>query len=47
MTENKKVDDILEQWLKDTISWIRAQHGLNTFEFQAENGIFLVERVDI
>ena len=36
----KKVDGLLEQWLKDTIPWTRAQHGLKAFLFQTDNGEF-------
>ena len=36
--ESKKVDGMLEQWLKDTIPWMRAQHGLKAFQFQTLPG---------
>ena len=34
MTETKTVDGMLEQRLKDTILWMRAQHGLQHFSFR-------------
>ena len=40
MAESKKVDGMLEQWLKDAIPWMRAQHGLKTFQFQTDNDEF-------
>ena len=39
MADSKKVDGMLEQWLKDT-TWMRAQHGLKAFQFQTDNGEF-------
>ena len=36
----KKVDGVLDQWLKDNISWMRAQHRLKGFKFQTDNGEF-------
>ena len=40
IAESKKVDRMLEQWLKDTIPWMRAQHGLKAFQFQTHNDKF-------
>ena len=40
MADSKKVDGMLDQWLKDTIPWLRAQHGLKSFQFQTDNGEF-------
>ena len=33
MAATKKVDGVLDQWLMDTIPWMRAQHGLKGFKF--------------
>ena len=38
MASSKKVDGILDQWLKDNIPWMRARHGLKGFKFQMDNG---------
>ena len=35
---SNKVDGVLEQWLKDTISWMRVQGGLKGSKFQTDNG---------
>ena len=40
MAATKKVDGVLGQWLRDTIRWMRAQHGLKVFEFLTDNGEF-------
>ena len=40
MAATKKVDGVLEEWLKDTIPWMRAQHGHKGFKFQTDNGEF-------
>ena len=40
MTSSKKVDGLLDQCLKDNIPWMRAQHDLKGFKFQADNGEF-------
>ena len=34
------MDGIGEQWLKDTIPWMRAQHGIKVFKLQIGNGKF-------
>ena len=34
------VDGVLEQWLKDIIPWMMAQHCLKEFKFQTDNGEF-------
>ena len=36
MASSKKVDGVLDQWLKDNIPWMRAQHGLKGFKFQTD-----------
>ena len=38
MTSSKNVDGVLELLLKDNFPWMRAQHGLKGFKFQADNG---------
>ena len=40
MATTKKVDGVLDQWLKDIIPWMMAQHGLTSFKFQTDNGEF-------
>ena len=40
MAESKKVYGMLEQWLKDTIPWMRAQRELKAFQIQTDNGEF-------
>ena len=40
MASTKKVDGVLDQWLKDNIPGMRAQHGLNGFKFQTDNEEF-------
>ena len=40
MASTKKLDGILDQWLKDVIPWMRVQHGLKRFMFQMDNGEF-------
>ena len=37
MDTPNKVDRELKQWLKDTIPWMRAQHGLKGFKLQGLN----------
>ena len=34
MASTKKVDGVLDQWFKDNIPWMRAQHGVKGFKFQ-------------
>ena len=38
IASSRKVDGVLEQWLKDNIPWIKAQHGLKGFKFETDNG---------
>ena len=40
VASSKKAGGVLEQWLKDTIPWMRAQHGLKGFKSQNDNGEF-------
>ena len=40
MASSKTVEGVLDQWLKDNIPWMRAQHGLKGFKFQPDNGEF-------
>ena len=40
MASSKNADGVLDQWLKDNIPWMRAQHGLKGFKFQTDNGEF-------
>ena len=37
---SQKVDGVLDRRLKDSIPWMRAQHGLKDFKFQMDNGEF-------
>ena len=40
MALSKKVDGVLEQWPKDNIPRMRAQHGPKWFKFHTDNGKF-------
>ena len=44
MAETQTAEDMLEQWLKGTISWMRAQHGLKTFQFETDNVEFAIRK---
>ena len=40
MTLSKNVNGVLEQWLENTIPWMRARHGLKMFKFKTKNNKF-------